>query len=133
MSACGIIELKSPYPFTDTVQRLLAAFSEKGIKVFVVIDQQAEAHAVGLVMPPTTLIIFGSPKAGTPIMLANPRAGIDLPLKVLVCELQPGHVTVMSTAASELVARHSMPAGYVANLLPAEQLVEAVLGGRFGS
>ena len=130
MSSCGIIELKSPYPFTDTVQRLLVAFSEKDIKVFATIDQQAEAQAVGLAMPPTTLIVFGNPKAGTPIMLANPRAGIDLPLKILVCELQPSHIAVMFTAASEIIARYSLPTEFASNLLPVEHLIAAVLNER---
>jgi uncharacterized protein (DUF302 family) len=58
----GIVSLVSPYAFADTVQRLLAAFTEKGIKVFATIDQQAEARTVGLEMPPTTLIVFGNPK-----------------------------------------------------------------------
>lgn len=133
MSSCGIVELKSPYSFTDTVQRLLAAFSEKGIRIFATIDQQAEARAVGLAMPPTTLIVFGNPKAGTPIMLANPRAGIDLPLKILVCELQTGHIAVMFTAASEIIARYSLPTEFASNLLPAEHLVAAVLNERAGA
>ena len=127
MSSHGIIELKSPYPFNDTVQRLLAAFSEKGIKVFATIDQQAEAKAVGLAMPPTTLIVFGNPKAGTPIMLANPQAGLDLPLKVLVCELHPGDIAVMFTAASEIIARHSLSTEFASNLVPAEHLIAAAL------
>jgi uncharacterized protein (DUF302 family) len=133
MSSRGIVELKSPYPFTDTVQRLLAAFSEKGIKVFATIDQQAEAQAVGLAMPPTTLIVFGNPKAGTPIMLANPQAGIDLPLKVLVCELQPDHIAVMFYAASEIIARHSLPTEFASNLVPAERLIAATLNKSAGT
>jgi uncharacterized protein (DUF302 family) len=127
MSSSGIVELKSPCPFTDTVKRLLAAFSAKGVKVFATIDQQAEARAVGLAMPPTTLIVFGNPKAGTPIMLANPRAGIDLPLKVLICELQPGHIAVMFIAASEIIARHSLPTELEPNLAAAEHLIAAAL------
>ena len=127
MSSRGIVELKSPYSFTDTVKRLLAAFSAKGVKVFATIDQQAEAHAVGLAMPPTTLIVFGNPKAGTPIMLANPRAGIDLPLKVLICELQPGHIVVMFIAASEIIARHSLPTAFEPNLAAAEHLIASAL------
>ncbi|HKJ60849.1 MAG TPA: DUF302 domain-containing protein, partial [Hyphomicrobiales bacterium] len=83
MTSLGIVKLKSPYSFTETLQRLLDAFAEKSIKVFATIDQQAEARAFGLSMPPTVLLIFGNPKAGTPLMLANPEAGIDLPLKVL--------------------------------------------------
>jgi uncharacterized protein (DUF302 family) len=128
MSSRGIARLKSPYLFADTVQRLLAAFAEKGIKVFATIDQQAEARAVELSMPPTTLIVFGNPKAGTPLMLANAEAGIDLPLKVLVCEDQPGQVVVLFTAAAAIIERHSLPPGLASNLKPAELLIASVLG-----
>ena len=124
----GIVKLDSPYPFTETVERLLAAFAEHGIKVFAAIDQQAEALAAGLSLPPTKLIVFGNPRAGTPIMLANPQAGVDLPLKVLVCEPRAGKVAVMFTAASALAERHSLPLELANNLMPAEQLIASVLG-----
>ncbi|OOG49217.1 DUF302 domain-containing protein [Rhodanobacter sp. C01] len=133
MSSHGIVRLESPYPFADTVQRLLAAFAEKSIKVFATIDQQAEARAVGLAMPPTTLIVFGNPKAGTPLMLANPQVGVDLPLKVLVCEPEPGQVAVFFTAASELVERHSLSPELAAGLVPAERLIAAVIGKSIGA
>jgi uncharacterized protein (DUF302 family) len=125
----GIVSLTSPYAFADTVQRLLAAFAEKGIKVFATIDQQAEARAVGLSMPPTTLIVFGNPKAGTPIMLANPEAGIDLPLKVLVYESTAGEVNVVFVAAAEIVRRHGLASELLVNLVPVEWLISSVLGG----
>jgi len=127
MTVPAIARLQSPYAFADTVRRLLAAFADKGIKVFATIDQQAEARAVGLAMPPITLIVFGNPAAGTPLMLANPQAGVDLPLKVLVCEPEPGQVAVLYTAASEIIARHSLPPALLANLAPAERLMAAVL------
>ncbi|MBS0431917.1 MAG: DUF302 domain-containing protein [Proteobacteria bacterium] len=133
MSSRGTVKLESPYGFADTVQRLLAAFAVKGIKVFATIDQQAEARAVGLAMPPTTLIVFGNPKAGTPLMLANPQVGLDLPLKVLVCEPEPGEVVVFFTAASEIIDRYSLPPGLESNLTPAEHLVANVLGRTTGS
>lgn len=123
----GIVTLKSRYAFADTVQRLLAAFAEKGIKVFAVIDQQAEARAVGLTMPATTLIVFGNPKAGTPLMLANPQAGIDLPLKVLVCEPTVGDVLVVLTTAEEIIRRHALAPELAANLVPAERLIVNLL------
>lgn len=128
MSSEGVIRLTSPYGFAETVRRLLAAFAGNGIKVFTTIDQQAEARAVGLAMPPTTLIVFGNPRAGTPLMLANPEVGLDLPLKVLVCEIDPGAVTVFLTAAAEIIARYALPPGLAANLVPAEHLVANVLG-----
>jgi uncharacterized protein (DUF302 family) len=132
MSSRGIVRLESPYVFADTVRRLLAAFAEKGIKVFATIDQQAEAQAAGLAMPPTTLIVFGNPKAGTPLMLANPQAGVDLPLKVLVCEPEPGRAAVLFTAASEIIERHSLPSELISNLVPAERLIAAVLSQSVG-
>ena len=123
----GIVSLKSPYAFTDTVQRLLTAFADSGIKVFATIDQQAQALTVGLSMPATTLIIFGNPKTGTPLMLANPKVGIDLPLKVLVCEPTTGEVLVVFTAAAEIIKRYSLPLELASNLAPAERLIAHVL------
>ena len=89
----GVTRLISPFPFQETVQRLLAELSEHGIKVFATWDQQAEARAAGLAMPPATLIVFGNPKAGTPLMLAKPESALDLPLKLLVLE-SAGQVSV---------------------------------------
>ena len=126
----GVLRFHSPYAFEQTVQRLHAVFAERGIKVFASIDQQAEAAAVGLSMPPTTLILFGNPKAGTPLMLANPVAGIDLPLKVLVTELEPGRVEVLINSAAYLIERHALPQALEANLLPAEGLIGNALGGK---
>jgi uncharacterized protein (DUF302 family) len=123
----GIVNIVSPYPFADTVRHLLSAFAEHGIKVFAVIDQQAEAVAVGLTMPPTTLILFGNPKAGTPLMLAQPQSGIDLPLKALVSEAVPGQVSVSLNAASYIIERHGLPSELKSNLAPAEQLIASVL------
>lgn len=133
MSSRGVVRLKSPYLFADTVQRLLVAFARKGIKVFATIDQQAEARAVGLSMPPATLIVFGNPQAGTPLMVANPEAGIDLPLKVLVCEDQPDRVVVMFAAASEIIERYSLPRELTSNIKPAELLIASVLSERDGT
>lgn len=132
MSSCSVVTLESPYTFSDTVRRLLAAFAAKSIKVFAVIDQQAEASAAGLAMPPTTLVIFGNPQAGTPLMLANPQVGVDLPLKVLVSEAVPGRVVVCFTSAAAIVQRHGLPPEFVANLAPAERVIEAALGKSVG-
>jgi uncharacterized protein (DUF302 family) len=123
----GVASILSPYPFADTVHRLLSAFADHGIKVFVAIDQRAEASAVGLNMPPTTLIIFGSPKAGTPLMLARPQSGIDLPLKVLVSESVPGQVSVIFNATTYIIDRHSLPSEFASNLAPAERLIATAL------
>lgn len=103
----GVVSIVSPYTFGDTVRRLLSVLADHDIKVFAVIDQQAEALTAGLAMPPTTLILFGNPKAGTPLMLARPRSGIDLPLKALVSESIPGQVSVSFNAAAYIYLQES--------------------------
>jgi uncharacterized protein (DUF302 family) len=127
-SRTGVLRFHSHHAFHETVRRLHDAFAEHGIKVFASIDQQAEAMAVGLSMRPTVLILFGNPKTGTPLMLANPAAGIDLPLKALVVESEPGRVEVLINSAAYLIERHALPQALEANLLPVEGLVGAVLG-----
>ncbi len=123
----GVVSVRSLYTFADTVQRLLAAFADHSIKVFATIDQRAEAIAAGLTMPPTTLIIFGNPQAGTPLMLAQPRSGVDLPLKALVTEPEPGQVMVSFNAATYIIERHSLSAELLNNLVPAELLITAIV------
>jgi uncharacterized protein (DUF302 family) len=126
-NSSGVVSLASPFPFAETVQRLLSGFAERGIKVFATIDQRAEAQAVGLTLPATTLIVFGNPKAGTPVMTAQPQSALDLPLKVLVSEPVPGQVSVSFNAASYIVKRHSLPPALASNLAPAEQLIEKLM------
>jgi uncharacterized protein (DUF302 family) len=123
----GIVTFTSPFSFADTVQRLHDAFAGKGIKVFATIDQQAEAKAVGLDMPPTTLILFGNPKGGTPLMLAQPTSGLDLPLKALVTENSPGRVEVSLNDTGYIIERHALPAALAANIAPAANLIAATL------
>ena len=118
----GIIELASRHSVGDTVTRLLDALHEKGVMVFTVIDHSGEAEKVGLRMPPTKLVIFGSPKAGTPLMLATPSIAIDLPLKILVREDADAKVWVSYTAPAYLRDRHGLPA----SLLPSLEAVEAL-------
>ena len=84
----GIISQLSPYSVTETVDRLQAILQAKGITIFARIDQQAEAKKVGLSLRPTQLLLFGNPKAGTPLMVAEPTIALDLPLKVLAFGLR---------------------------------------------
>jgi uncharacterized protein (DUF302 family) len=123
----GVVTLNSPFSFADTVQRMRDAFASQGIKVFATIDQQAEAKTVGLDMPPTTLILFGNPKGGTPLMLAQPSSGLDLPLKALVTENSPGQVEVRLNNAGYIIERHALPAALAANIAPAANLIAATL------
>jgi len=117
--ASGIVSLRSPYSFADTVQRLLSAFANHGLKVFAAIDQKAEAAAVALTMPPTTLLLFGNPKAGTPIMLTQPLAALAA----------PGEVIVSFNAAAYILQRHSLPDELSTNLAPAESVIAGAIAG----
>ena len=108
MSAKGVIDLPCPYPVNEAVGRLELLLQAKGIKIFARIDQQAEAAQVGLEMRPTELLIFGDPKAGTPLMNAHPSIAIDLPLKALVWEAADGQVWLSYNSPEYLAERHQL-------------------------
>jgi len=112
----GLLAVASHYSVDDTVNRLHAAFAEKGLQVFAVIDHSGEAEKVGLTMRPTKVVIFGSPKGGTPLMVAAPSLAIDLPLKALVAEDAVGKVTVTYNDPQYLKERHGVPGELIKNL-----------------
>lgn len=126
----GIAKVESAYPFEDTVQRLRTALEEKGFTIFAAIDQRTAARSVGLDMPPTTLLVYGNPKGGTPLMLAAPDFGIELPLKLLVREDPTGGVLVVYNPAATLDGRHGLPLGQAEKLGAAEPLITATIGIR---
>jgi len=119
----GLIQVVSRYSAEETMRRLQATFAEKGLQVFAVIDHSGEAEKVGLKMPPTKLLIFGSPKAGTPLMLAAPSLAIDLPLKALVAEDAQNKVTVSYNDPDYLRERHGFPTELTKNLAGAGALI----------
>jgi uncharacterized protein (DUF302 family) len=94
----GITDKLSNYSVDETVNRLKAVLQSKGITLFALVDHSGEAQKVGMTMRPTKLLIFGSPKAGTPLMLAAPSVAIDLPLKILVAEDSDGKLGFRMTA-----------------------------------
>ena len=104
----GIINLSSLHSVEQTVRRLVGVFEQEGMTVFARIDQQGAAEAVGLMMRPMTLILFGNPTAGTPLMQAYPTLAIDLPLKALVWEDAGGRVWVSMNNPEYLRQRHAM-------------------------
>ena len=119
----GLIQVVSRFSVEETVHRLQGAFAEKGLQVFALIDHSGEAEKVGLKMPPTKVLIFGSPKAGTPLMLAAPSLAIDLPLKALVAEDAENKVTVSYNDPEYLRERHGFPAELTKNLAGAGALI----------
>jgi uncharacterized protein (DUF302 family) len=120
----GLVQVASHYSVDETVQRLKSAFASKGLQVFAVIDHSDEAEKVGLEMHPTKVIIFGSPKAGTPLMVAAPTLAIDLPLKVLVAEGSNGKVSITYNSPEYLQERHAVPPELMKNLAGAGMLTE---------
>jgi uncharacterized protein (DUF302 family) len=118
----GIIKIPSNHSVDETVDKLKTILQSKGVKLFALIDHSGEAEKVGLKMPPTKLLIFGSPKGGTPLMLAAPSVAIDLPLKILVAEDSQGKVWISHNSSEYLKARHDLPQ----NLLPNIAVVEAL-------
>lgn len=119
----GLVVVASKYSVDDTVGRLEAAFRDKGMQIFAVIDHSGEAEKVGMKMPPTKVVIFGSPKGGTPLMLAAPSLAIDLPLKALVAEDANGKATVTYNDPEYLRERHGVPADLIKNLAGAGALI----------
>lgn len=123
----GIISLTSPYSVTETIDRLVVILQTKGINIFARIDQKAEAEKVGLMMPPTQLLLFGNPKAGTPLMVAEPMIALDLPLKVLAWESASGEVWLSYNDTDYLKRRFSLTDELVKNIAVVPSLVEQVL------
>jgi uncharacterized protein (DUF302 family) len=123
----GLVQVSSRYSVDETVQRLQETFSEKGIKVFAVIDHSGEAEKAGLKMRATKVVIFGSPKTGTPLMVAAPSLAIVLPLKALVAEDAAAGVSVTYDSPEYLRDRHDVPDELIKNLAgPGALIAKAV-------
>ncbi len=118
----GIITIPSNHSVDETVERLRGILTAKGVMLFALVDHSGEAEKAGLKMPPTKLLIFGSPKAGTPVMLASPSIAIDLPLKILVWEDASGKVWVSYNSPQYLKERHSVPDDLLKNIAVVEAL-----------
>lgn len=124
----GIVEMKSQHTVDDTVSRLRQILEAKGVKLFAVVDHSGEAASVGMSLPPTKLLIFGNPKAGTPLMLAAQSTAIDLPLKLLVSEDAGGAVTITYNSPAYLQQRHGFPENLIQNIAVVEALAKAAAG-----
>ena len=117
-----IIDKPSNHSVDETVEKLKGILQGKGVTLFAMVDHSGEAAKVGLKMRPTKLVIFGSPRAGTPLMMAAPRSAIDLPLKILVWEDADGKVWVSYNSAAYLQQRHGFPADLLQNIAVVETL-----------
>jgi len=120
--AKGIIDRASSHSVDQTVEKLKKILQSKGVTLFALVDHSGEAEKVGMKMHPTKLLIFGSPQAGTPLMLAAPSIAIDLPLKILVWEDGEGKVWISYNSPEYLRARHGLPPGLLANIAVVETI-----------
>ena len=118
----GIVNIPSRHSVEQTVEKLQNLLETRGIKLFALIDHNGEAEKAGMHMRPTKLLIFGNPKAGTPLMLASPSIAIDLPLKILVWEDASSKVWISYNASTYLQGRHSLPQELVPNIAAVEAL-----------
>lgn len=116
----------SPRPVADTVARLVDLLGARGLTVFDIVDHSGAARAAGLELRDTKLVIFGSPAAGTPVMVATPLAALDLPLKILVWD-DEGVTRVSYTAPEALAARHHLEPALADRLAGIGPLVEALV------
>jgi uncharacterized protein (DUF302 family) len=121
----GIVQVSSRHSVDETVQKLKDILQAKGVTLFALVDHSGEAAKAGMQMPNTKLLIFGSPKAGTPVMLAAPSIAIDLPLKILVAEGDAGKVWISYNSPQFLAERHGVPAELMKNLAVIEMLANA--------
>lgn len=120
----GIVDVRSRYSVPEALARLQTILKEKGITVFALIDHSGEAAKAGLSMRPTQLLIFGSPKGGTPLMVAAPRLAIDLPLKALAWQDEHGQVWLSYNSPEYLQERHGFPMELLKNIAGIGALIQ---------
>jgi uncharacterized protein (DUF302 family) len=124
----GVISKPSRYSVAETLDRLEALLKSKQIKVFARVDHSGEAHSAGLSMPPTQVLIFGNPRAGTPIMLAEPTVAIDLPLKALAWQDQDGMVWLSFNSPAYVAERFQLSSDILKGIAGVEALIDQVVG-----
>jgi uncharacterized protein (DUF302 family) len=123
----GIISKASKYSVPETLDRLEAVLRSKGVKIFARVDHSGEAEKAGMKMPPTQVLIFGNPKAGTPVMLAAPTAAIDLPLKALAWQDGEGKVWLSYNDPAYLKQRFGLADEQIKTIAGTGSLIEQSL------
>jgi uncharacterized protein (DUF302 family) len=123
----GIVSLKSPYSVPETSQRLETLVAAKGLTIFARVHHSDEAAKVGLEMLPSELLIFGSPKSGTPLMVASPMLAIDLPLKALAWQDADGNIWLSYNSPEYLQQRHNIPEAMIQNVSGIRSICEEVV------
>lgn len=127
MADTGLVHVRSPHPVAEALRRLETIAAARGLTIFARVDFSGDARQAGLEMRPTQLLLFGNPRAGTPLMIAAPTVAIDLPLKVLVWEDDGGQAWLSYNTPEYLQSRHGFPAELVKNVAGIRGLVEATV------
>jgi len=125
ISKNGIMQVQSGHSFAETFERLKSIAVSHGLTIFATIDFSEDAERAGLKMNPTRLLIFGNPKAGTPLMISSPTVAIDFPLKALVSEDENRKVTISYNSPQYLEARHNIPDELLKNISGIVSIVES--------
>lgn len=120
----GMVDIPSRYSVPESLVRVEAILKEKGLTIFARVDHSGEAAKVGLEMRPTQLLIFGSPKGGTPLMVAAPSLAIDLPLKALAWQDEAGKIWLSYNSPEYLQQRHGIPADLLKNIAGVGALIQ---------
>jgi uncharacterized protein (DUF302 family) len=120
----GIICISSHHSVATTLERLESLLKERGVMIFARIDFSGDAGRAGLTLLPEQMLIFGNPKAGTPLMQSVPAAGLDLPLKALVWQDESGQTQVAYNDPQYIIRRHGLDAAFAANLAAVVPLIE---------
>lgn len=118
----GIVTIPSNHSVDETVESIRDTLNSKGVTLFALVDHSGEAEKIGMKMPDTKLLIFGSPRAGTPVMLAAPSIALDLPLKILVWGDEHGKVWTSYNSPDYLRERHGVPRELLQNIAVVEAL-----------
>ena len=122
----GVVTRSSRYGFAETLDRLESALQRRQLEIFARFDHSGAARRVGLSMPDTQVVVFGSPKAGTPLMLASPSVALELPLRILIAD-GGGHAVVTYLSPSSLADRFGVPADLVKNIAGIDTIVDEVV------
>ncbi|MDQ7976928.1 DUF302 domain-containing protein [Paraburkholderia sp. SARCC-3016] len=127
-SPASLVTLQSRYDFATTVARLRDTLAARGLTLFADIDQSEAAAGVGMPLRPTRLLLFGNPKAGTPVMAARPHAALELPLRAVVWEDADRHVHIDYQDVTKTLVAYGVDAALLAPLQPVPALLRAVAG-----
>ena len=120
----GIRKIPAHHSVAETLDRLAALLNERGVAIFARLDFQADAAKNGLTMHPEQQLIFGNPKAGTPLMIANPAAALDLPLRVICWQDEAGKTWLAYNDPAYIIERHGLADALAKNLAAVIPLIE---------